>query len=114
MLDLFASLEKAAPKLPGITCPTIDGALDDLSDAMGLLDHLPMDMAATAWNILAELRDDDGKLEQIRAANEQLRRAALYWTREARKMSDENAKLRAQVAHLRGEKTDLDWVHVIR
>lgn len=100
MSALFTRLEKAAPKLPGITCPIIDGALDDLSDALGLLDHLPMDVAMTAWNILAELRDDDGKLERIRAANEQLRRAAIYWRLEARKLA--------------GVVTDAEWTHIVR
>jgi hypothetical protein len=111
---MFDQLAKSAPKMPGITCPLIDAALDDLSDAMGLLDHLPMDVAMTAYNILADLRDDEGKLEEIRAANAQLRAVALYWKREAKDLTAERDTLRAEVARLRGEKTDLDWTHVIR
>lgn len=97
---MFDQLAKAAPKMPNITCPVIDAALDDLSDAMGLLDHLPMDVAMTAYNILADLKDDEGKLEEIRAANAQLRTVALYWKREAKKMAE--------------QLETVNWTHVVR
>lgn len=100
----YELLAKTAPKLPGITCPVIDDALDDLSDAIGLIDYLPMDVATTARTILDELRGDEGKIEQIRAANEQLRSAALFWKREARKMAERIADLESKA----------NWTHVIR
>jgi hypothetical protein len=114
MSNSFDLLAAAAPKQPALTCPKIDAVIDELNYAKDLIDGVPTDQAMSAFNILADLIDDSGLLETVRAANDQLRRNGTYWYRTARKLSDENAVLRAEVARLRGEKTDLDWTHVIR
>src|SRR5690242_208970 len=111
MSATFDQLAKAAPRLPELTCPKIDAALEEINYAKDLCDQIPMDQAITAFNILAGLSDDDGLMETIRAANDGLRRNGAYWFREARKAHDEVDALRAEVARLRGEKTDLNWTH---
>lgn len=101
---MYAKLDALAPTLPDLTCQHIDGVLDSLADAMGTLDYLPLDEAQIAWNILAELRDDDGPLERLRDMNGQLRRVAAYWRSVAKKLA----------AEIEGPKTEADWVNVVR
>lgn len=107
MTAAFDKAARLAPKIPDLTCPHIDGVLDDLSDAMGLLDWVPMDQAATAYNILAELRGDDGPLERLRAMNDALRRAATYWKKIAREQA-------ARIEELEQPVSDVNWTHVVR
>lgn len=110
----FTLLAKAAPALPELTCPKIDAVLEEINYAKDLVDQIPADQAHCAFNILAGLSDDDGLIEGIRSANDQLRRNGAYWFREARKLSSETAELRSEIARLRGEKTDAAWVRALR
>jgi hypothetical protein len=104
----FDQAAKSAPKIPDLTCQHIDGVLDQLSDAMGTLDHIDgLDEARVAWNILADLRDDEGPLERLRTMNDQLRRAAAYWKKIARQQAD-------RIAELEQPASDVNWTHVNR
>jgi len=107
MTAAFDKAARLAPKIPDLTCQHIDAVLDDLSDAMGLLDWVPMDQAASAYNILAELRGDDGALERLRAMNDALRRSAAYW----RKVAKEQA---ARIEELEQPVSAINWTHVVR
>lgn len=104
MANSFDRAALAAPKVPDLSCQHIDGVLDSLSDIKGLLDWLPMDQAAEAFNIAADLADDEGPLERLREMNSQLRRAAAYWKKIAREQSDRLAEMESEV----------NWTHVNR
>jgi hypothetical protein len=107
MTSSFDRAAQAAPKVPDLTCQHIDGVLDSLSDLKGLLDWLPMDEAAEAYNIAADLSDDEGPLERLREMNNQLRRSAAYWRKIAREQSDRLEELEQPVS-------EVNWVHVNR
>ena len=61
---ILVKLKRKAPRIPGFTCPEIDGIIDQLND---------LDLPVTKYQRLRR------SLERLRKANESLRDSGEYW-----------------------------------
>lgn len=97
-MDHLADLESAAPFYPPETCPRIDSAVNLVDAIMADLALVRDGLAASRCKSVHHMVDDISdarsnlatvieRLEDLRAANDQLRNSGRYWRLAARQLA---------------------------